>query len=199
MKRHKNENEFLAMVGTGEQEILSLISLLQEAADTESTIRLNRKKKQLCGASSSSKEKAASGVLYCPMQQTPRGHLQWQAKGQRWGMMETWRFYRHSKIPPEQTFQTMRTTSTSWKATSIGLFFKIPKRKSGWGTELPSFTGFSIYQSESTGLNCTSSKCVLKNGKTQVNLPLHLSGNHQVNFLLSKVCVSIINTNTNIQ
>lgn len=35
MKRYKNENEFLAMVGTGEQEILSLISLFQGAMDTE--------------------------------------------------------------------------------------------------------------------------------------------------------------------
>lgn len=71
MKRHKNENEFLAMVGTGEQEILSLISLFQGAEDTKSTIRLKGKKKQFRGASSNSKEKAASGVLYCPMQQTP--------------------------------------------------------------------------------------------------------------------------------
>lgn len=44
MKRYKNENEFLAMVEKGEQEILSLISLFQGAMDTESTIRLNREK-----------------------------------------------------------------------------------------------------------------------------------------------------------
>lgn len=44
MNRYRNENEFLAMVGTGEQEILSLISLFQGAMDTESAIRLNGEK-----------------------------------------------------------------------------------------------------------------------------------------------------------
>lgn len=35
MKRYKNENEFLAMVEKGEQEILSLISLFRGAMDIE--------------------------------------------------------------------------------------------------------------------------------------------------------------------
>lgn len=168
MKRHKNENEFLAMVGTGEQEVLSLISLFQGAEDTKSTIRLKGKKKQFRGASSNSKEKAASAVLYCPhaTNTSTKGHLQWQAKGQRWEMLETWRFYHHSKIPPEQTFQTIRSTSDSWKATSIELFLNTLKRNRGWGNEPPSLTGFISQQ----GWTANAVSVSWKNGKTQVDM-----------------------------
>lgn len=58
IERHKNENGLLAMVGTGEHKILSLIPLFQRATDTVS--RLNRRKEQSRGA---------RGVAYPPIQE----------------------------------------------------------------------------------------------------------------------------------
>lgn len=72
MKRYRNENGLLAMVGTGEQKLLSLISLFQGRMGTVSTLRLKGRKQQFSGGHHGrwDSKGPASRVLPFPSQQT---------------------------------------------------------------------------------------------------------------------------------